>query len=296
MTVAAGNVVRLDRAAMQHWLPKLDEWLLPGLFYGVQHTWPQLYRSDGDGMFFALFEDSPEGERLVSHCACRVVTVETGRGSVRCALLGSVATDPARRGQGHANQVLAAALAACDERAGAVLLWAERPELYARHGFVAGRDETCLAVMRRPRRENVLVRHAEVRDHAALHALHERNPLRVVRSPSVMSGLLTTPGMTTVVLEEDVGISAYACCGKGADLQGHWHELGGTDAAVARLLPAAMHVADQLEAVVLVPPYRQTLRAALGASVVGEGVVPGPMVRTKPGIDATFWIDGLDSV
>ncbi len=296
MTVAAGNVVRLDRPAMQRWLPQLDEWLLPGLFYGVQHTWPQLYRSDGEGMFFALFEDAPEGERIVSHCACRFVTVETMRGPVGCALLGSVATDPARRGQGLASRVLAAAMAACDERADAVLLWAERPELYARHGFVAGRDEECLAMMRRPRREGVHVRHAEVRDHAALHALHERNPLRVVRSPVVMSGLLTTPGMTTAVLEDEGEVVAYACCGKGADLQGHWHELGGTDAAVARLLPAAMHIADQVEAVVLVPPYRTTLRAALGASVVGEGMVPGPMVRAKPGIDATFWIDGLDSV
>lgn len=291
MTLVAGNVVQLDRAAMQRWLPCLDEWLLPGQFYGVQHTWPQIYRSDGEGMFFALLD----GDRLLSHCAVRFVTVHTAAGPRRCALLGSVATDPASRGRGLASLVLAEALAVCDRRTDAVLLWAERPELYARHGFVAAPEERCLLIARRPRTADAACRLAEVRDHGALHALHERKLLRVARSATVMSGLLTTPGMTTVVLEQGGAITAYACCGKGADLQGHWHEMGGTDEAVARLLPAALHVADQVEAVVLVPPYRDGLAALLGATVVGEGTVPGPMVRSRDAVGG-FWIDGLDSV
>lgn len=292
MSAAAGEVARVDRRAVQRWLPLLDEWLLPGQFYGVQHTWPQLYRSDGDGMFFALCD----GDRLLAHCACRVVTVHAETTAVRCALLGSVATDPARRGKGLASQVLAAALAAVDDRCDAVLLWAERPGLYARHGFVVGRDEQCLVLARRPRSDGAVVRIAEVKDHAALHALHERKPVRVARSPKEMSGLLTTPGLLTVVLEENGAVAAYACCGKGADLQGHWHELGGGDEAVARLLPAAMHVADQIESMVLVPPYRPGLRAALGAAVVDEGLVAGPMVRARDARVGSFWIDGLDSV
>ncbi len=292
MTLVAGNVVQLDRAAMQRWLPCLDEWLLPGRFYGVQHTWPQIYRSDGEAMFFALLD----GERLLSHCAVRFVTVHTAAGPRHRALLGSVATDPALRGRGLASLVLAEALAVCDRRSDTVLLWAERPDLYAKHGFVAGPEERCLLIARRPRTEVTGCRLAEVRDHGALHALHEQKPLRVARSPGVMSGLLTTPGMITVVLEENGAVVAYACCGKGADLQGHWHELGGTDAAVARLLPEAMHVADQVEAVVLVPPYREGLATLLGAAVVGEGTVPGPMVRSRDTARTSFWVDGLDSV
>lgn len=293
MTTTAGLVARVDLQRVQRWLPLLDEWLLPGQFYGVQHTWPQLYRSDGDGMFFVLVE----GDRLVSHCACRIETVRTGTGTRTVTLIGSVATDPARRGEGLASQVLAAAIAACEPRCDAMLLWAERPELYGKHGFVDGREEQCLMLARRPRTADLAnVRAAELRDHAALHALHEHNPLRVVRSPHVMSGLLTTPGMTTVVLEENGAVIAYACCGKGSDLQGYWHEMGGDDAAVARLLPAAMHVADQLDAMVLVPPYRPALRALLGASVVDEGVVAGPMVRSRDAASRAFWIDGLDSV
>ncbi len=116
-----------------------------------------------------------------------------------------------------------------------------------------------------------------------------------------MSTLLTTPGMTTAVLERDGAIVAYACCGKGADLQGHWHELGGDDRDLAELLPSAMHLAEHVEAIVIVPPYRHSLAAALGASVVDEGTVPGPMWRAAgdPGGSGdlpAIWVDGLDSV
>ena len=77
MTVdTAVELRRLDRAAVQPFLPQLSAWLLPGAFYGVQHTWPQLYRSDGDGRFLALFA----GERLVSHCAYRLVALRTDAG------------------------------------------------------------------------------------------------------------------------------------------------------------------------------------------------------------------------
>lgn len=292
MTTGLAAVQRIDRAAVQRWLPQLDEWLLGDHFYGVRHTWPQLYRSDGEGMFFVRLDD----DRLVSHCACRIVTLHAAGGPVRACLLGSVATAPAQRGQGHAGDVLAAALAATAPLADLTLLWAERPQLYARHGFVAGTPETCLALARRPRAAIDGVRLAEPRDHAALHALHEQKPWRVARSPATMSCLLTTPGMSTVVLEEPAGVVAYACCGKGADLQGHWHELGGTDAALARLLPAALHVTDQVEAFLLLPPYRAGLRQLLGAAVTGALEVPGPMQRTADGRALALWVDGLDSV
>jgi GNAT superfamily N-acetyltransferase len=277
---------------VQRWLPQLDQWLLDGHFYGVQHTWPQLYRSDGDGLFFVRLD----GDRLVSHCACRIVALHTANGPLRACLLGSVATDPERRGQGHASDVLVAALAATASLADLTLLWAERPELYARHGFVAGAPETCLVLARRPRGTLDGVRRAEPRDHVTMHALHAQKPWRVERSPATMSGLLTTPGMSTLVLEQDGAVVAYACCGKGADLQGHWHELGGSDAALARLLPAALHVVDLVESFLLLPPYRAELRARLGVTVTGSFDVPGPMQRRADTGAATLWVDGLDSV
>lgn len=292
MSVGVGSVEQVGRAAMAAWLPKLDEWLLTGAFYGVQHTWPQLYRSDGQGMFFVV----RDGDRLLSHCACRVVTVHGEGGPFQACLLGSVATEPTMRGQGLAGQVIGAALDATAGLVDHTLLWAERPELYARHGFVWGASEACLQMMRRPKTLLANVRQCDVQDHATLCELHAQKPWRVERSFRVMSGLLTTPGMTTVVLERNGVVVAYACCGKGADLQGHWHEVGGRDEDLALLLPAAMHVAGQVEAFLLLPPYRAQLRRLLLRNVVGELAVAGPMARSPRGPLPAIWIDGLDSV
>ncbi len=292
MTVAGAQVRQLDRATIQRWLPLLDEWLLPGAFYGVQHTWPQLYRSDGEGMFFVLCDD----ERLLSHCACRIFTVHGDESVFRACLLGSVVTAPELRGRGFASQVLGAALEATSSLAEHTLLWAERPGLYARHGFKSGGTEVCLQLVRRPRTTLANVRLCEVRDHAILFELHAQKPWRVERSFRAMSGLLTTPGMTTLVLEREGVVVAYACCGKGSDLQGHWHEVGGRDEHVAELLPAAMHVVDQIEAFLLLPPYRPQLRGLLQRNVAGEFAMPGPMAHSPRGPLPSIWIDGLDSV
>lgn len=292
MTVVCPPVQEVGRDAIRGWQSTLDAWLLPDAFYSVQHTWPQLYRSDGEGRFFVI----ADGERLLAHCATRNVTVHGDHGAHRICLLGSVVTDPDLRGQGLASQVLAAALRANSPHVAATLLWAERPGLYARAGFVPGPDEQCLAIARRPHADLTGVRLATISDHAAMHALHERKPWRVERSLSTMATLLSTPGMTTFVLERNGVVVAYACCGKGADLQGHWHELGGDDEHLAVLLPAAMHANEQIDAMLLLPPYRPQLATRLDRIVVDSVTVPGPMVRTSGGAIGSFWIDGLDSV
>lgn len=282
-----------DRAAVQRWLPLLDSWLLPrGAMYGVQHTWPQLYRSDGKGRFFAIVD----GDELLSFCATRVVSVHGADATFGVCMLGSVATAPKRRGHGLASAVLQHALAANAAAAAHTLLWAEQDRLYARAGFVPGPTETCLVVARRPNPPTAGVRLLVVGDHAAAHRLHQRKPMRVERDLPTMSALLTTPGMTALGLERDGQLVAYACCGKGADLQGHWHEFGGDDADVAALLQAGMHHLGQTDAIVLLPPWRAGLRAVLGRSVVDEVAVAGPMHRSPGGAMPACWIDGLDSV
>ncbi len=290
----------LDRAAMQPWLPLLDEWLLPGALYGAQHTWPQLYRSDGDGRFATLFA----GERMLSCCAFRFATLHTNAGVRRTALLGSVATDPALRGQGLASQLLRTSLDACKQGgAELVLLWAEQPRLYERCGFRNGALEVCCALT--ARFDDVIaddgtvatVRFATIADHARLHELHDHKPMRVDRSPHAMSALLTTPGLQTVVLERSGEVVAYACTGKGADLQGWWHEVGGADADVAAMLPRALALAGHSQAIALVPPYRLALPRLLGDCRLETATVAGPMVcslsdRAVP----MLFVDGLDSV
>jgi len=285
-------VTEFDRNDIQAWMPSLDAWLLPDNVYSVHHTWPLLYRSDGQGRFFAIFA----GDRMVSHCATRKVTLITADGPRDVVLLGSVATDPEYRGQGLAGQVLDHAVTAATDECDHVLLWAERPELYAHRGFVACREEKGLLLSRLPATATEGVRPAEISDHDPIHSLHCEKPWRVDRSPAESSGLLTTPGMTTLVLERNGQIAAYACCGKGADLADHWHEVGGNDHDVAELLKAALHFQGQIDAVLLLPPYRANLCDALGRSVTEAFAVPGPMAYSPRDPLPACWIDGLDSV
>lgn len=283
---------RLDRQGIQPYLAALDAWLLPDSFYGVAQTWPQLYRSDGDGSFYAVFE----GEEMVSHCATRIVQARSGTVLVPCGLLGSVATAPERRGRGLATAALEAALTDLDRNVDHVLLWAENPTLYERLGFAPSCQETILVLARRPHPELDGCRPMRIEDHAAVAALHATKPMRIERGVHEMSGLLTTPGMQALVRERDGKVVAYACCGKGADLHGTWHEFGGEGVEVASLLQAGMHLLGQTEASLILPPYRRGLAAHLGRSVVGSYAVSGPMVRSLRWPTPPLFVDGLDSV
>lgn len=292
MSISAGTIHRVDRVHVQQWLPLLDAWLLGGAVYGVQQTWPQLYRNDGAGQFFVMLDD----DRLLSHCACRIETLRDGDEEQTVGLIGSVATAPDVRGLGFAGHVLSAAVESLANETETMLLWAERPELYERQGFGSTGYDRCLLLVRRPFGAPQGVRMLEITDHEACHQLHQQKPRRISRSIRTMSTLLTTPGMTTVVLERDGRVVAYACTGKGADLYGHWHELGGSDEDLAELIPAAMHLTDQIEAALLLPPYRAELAERLAGHVAEEITVPGPMMRPAPDPSMTCWIDGLDSV
>jgi hypothetical protein len=79
--------------------------------------------------------------------------------------------------------------------------WAERAGLYERAGFAPGPQEQCVVLARRPHTRCAGVRQLQFADHDALLRLHLQKPWRVERYHIEMSGLLTTPGLTTVVLE-----------------------------------------------------------------------------------------------
>ena len=292
MTALVDNVRRLERHEVRRFLPLLDQWLLPGAAYGVAHTWPQLYRGDGAGHFLAI----TDGERLLSHCAYREATLWDAGSERSIALLGSVATAPNARGRGLAGRVLRAALESLRGEVDAVLLWAERHGLYERLGFRPTGDDACLLINRPTQASSVHLRLASPSDFEALHALHHQKIRHVQRSKRAMSTMLTTPGMATFVLERDGRPVAYACTGKGADLQGYWHELGGSDQDLAVLIPAAMHATDQRRAALLLPPYRPALRGLLAPYTVEEAAASGPMIFADNAAVGPCWIDGLDSI
>lgn len=295
MTLAAtAELRRIDRVTVAKYLDQLSSWLLPGDFYGVHHTWPQLYRSDGDGNFLSAFV----GDRMISHCAFRTATIRTDQGPRTIALLGSVATDPEWRRRGLASQLLSVAIDDCREQGvQAILLWAQAPGLYQKIGFVPGPEEPTYRMEIDPHQPpDPRVRLATIDDHPRLHELHEQKPVGIDRRMAAMTGLLTTPGMWTCVLEQRGQVQAYACMGKGADLQNWWHEFGGSDEHVAALLPPASRLVRRSASTVLWPHYRRALPQLLGAATPAASPSPGPMIRLLDGDLPAFWIDGLDSV
>ena len=76
------------------------------------------------------------------------------------------------------------------------------------------------------------------------------------------------------------------------DFGGWWHELGGEDTDVRRLLAGAMALLDRDTATVLVPPYRAEL-------VAGTQLPPAACALGLPLTAAgrgPFFVDGLDSI
>lgn len=294
MTYAAPELRLREIAAeeLRPWLPSLTDWLLPGSFYNVEHTWPQLYRSDGDGRFLAVFF----GGRLVSHLAFRVATMIGERSPLRASLVGSVVTDPEFRGRRLATQLLRTAREIAEnQRVDTMLLWAERPELYRDLGYADTGHQWQAVIHRGPSADGI--RPATHEDREALRQLHEQKPIRTSRTGPVMERLLSVPGMWTTVLERDGQIRAYACCGKGADLQGWWHEVGGEDADVAALLQGSLHLLDQPVAMLMLPDYRTAVLDLLGVAEADRERVS--MAMALPLTDAgkqELFVDGLDSV
>jgi GNAT superfamily N-acetyltransferase len=298
----------VQRAALAHGAPDAErpqvvELLDPGdaawrverwsnLPPGLAHTHPQVFHPLGRGQAFGIYE---AGE-LVCHAASHTVHVGTHTGSVDVALLGALATAPHARRRGLASSLVEqlcerARLAGHD----AVLMWSDQPSLGQRLGFApAGRQ---LLASLRARCDTFVagVRPAQAGDLPAILELHCAKPAAVERDLRDLALQLSAKPMTAVVLERDGGVVAYACCRKGLDFLGCWHEVGGADEAVARLIRGAMDLLGQSEATILLPPDREPLLRELGRAVVSCRESHGAQRRalTQQG-ELELFVDGLD--
>ncbi len=238
---------------------------------------PLFFGEAAPGRFVTLAEDDSSGERVLSACAILPRELVTPQGIVRAGLIGSVATDPTTRGKGLATEVLARAeteLAA----SGALfaLLWADAPAFYEKRGWCAAGTEIDwlvshdLAPALPSARE---VRPAREEDFAALHALYEQHASRVLRTGAETGSLLRSPHMRTLVLERAGALTAYACEGRGRDMQGVVHEWAGESEDVLALLRA--HVETSGNDLMLLAPSGET---ALSPRLVALGCPRAPGV------------------
>ncbi len=211
-------------------------------------------------------------------------------GELRVGLIGSVSTETSHRGRGLASRTLDAAEGALrDQGCLAALLWADDGAFYVRRGYGPVGNEVVLPL--EPELESLLplpggVRPADPRsDATAVHALYLRHARRVRRSLAETAASLAVPGMRTLVRVHRGKLVAYACEGRGRDLQGVVHEWGGAVEDVAACLRAILSARlglDPRAGVFLLAPHAhgELVRrlARLGAAPIGGILAQGKLL------------------
>ena len=161
---------------------------------------------------------------------------------VRGGLIGSVTTRPEKRGAGLGTRLLDLAERELREQ-GCIfaLLWADDPSFYCKRGYAPMGGEVDFLLT--PGTSALLPASAGVRalregDAAEIQRVYAQHVVRLERSVEETRALLGCPGMRTLVLERDGEVVAYACLGRGRDLQGAIHEWGGATRDVLALIRA----------------------------------------------------------
>jgi N-acetylglutamate synthase-like GNAT family acetyltransferase len=116
-------------------LDLLAEYGLPSSWFDARYTPDPSFRIEQSWVV-------EEHGQLVAHLHFYHRTLYLGPARLPIAGLGNVITHPAHRHQGHAARLLTAALGAAQATSAAYsLLWTHIPELYARHGYGAIRED-----------------------------------------------------------------------------------------------------------------------------------------------------------
>lgn len=216
----------------------LDRWLRPEHAWSMADEYPQIFGEKSS----ARSVIATDGVRVLAHAACEDIShcerTGAGRTTTRLRLVGSVAVDPAHRGQGLGRDIIEAVLAdfhASD--ANTLVLWSDKPDFYARFGFRPWGHE--LWVQPTPARPSRRVRPARSDDLDFLVGVHHDKARHVRRTRERLALLLTIPRTQCWILEDARGNPcAYACVGKGLDFAGIAHDSGGRDDDLAELLRA----------------------------------------------------------
>ena len=203
----------------------------------IAEEYPLIFRPSHAGRVVT----AGEGEEVWSACAILERDLVSPGKTIRAGLIGSVSTASERRGQGLASVVLQGAEQAL--RDGGCLfsmLWAVDAAFYERRGYqeIGAEVDFVLpasAAGSLPPPDGV--RSATAADFSAMHELYLSQQRRVARTEGESAVLYTSPGMAMVVCESSTvpgEIDAYACIGRGLDLQGVTHEWAGrVDAVLA---------------------------------------------------------------
>ncbi len=293
-TLAAPLIRNLTQEEREDAIDSIHSWMEFPDDASLIGSYPQVFQAEGQALSLGAFFAG----KLSSHTAYRRVNLRASNGFIKATLVGDVATAPEHRGERLASRILEK-LASSEQAAGqdCILLWSDLWEFYARLGYAPAGVQAELKMKINITQDCPGVRPAAIADLSAILELHEQKPWRVKRDLSELSLLMSVQNLDCMVLTEDSRILAYACHGKGLDLQGWWHELGGSDQALQKLIPAAMSQLRQKEAVLILPPYRHALITKLSGlyEELREGIVALCKPLSSRGL-CDFFVDGLDSI
>jgi GNAT superfamily N-acetyltransferase len=211
----------------------------------LAREYPQVFAPDASGRVVVAQDDG----HVRSACAIlpRVLVFPDGLGErreLKVGLIGSVSTHADCRRQGLASSVLDLAERELKE-AGCLLsmLWADDPSFYEARGYQPiglevdyVLEKTLCSQLPAPTQ----VRSALHGDFLRLHQLYMTQDRRMDRTREESAALFSTPGMQIFVHNDGMGPSAYACLGRGHDLDGVVHEWAGEAEGVLACLRAHM--------------------------------------------------------
>lgn len=178
-----------------------------------------------------------ENGKILSGAVVKTSLVKSPAALLKVAGIGSVVTDPAFRNQGHSRAVLDSTLevakgTACD----IAILWTNLHDFYRKLGFELAGTEVSLRIDKPYVTEGQGLRFSESNRVApeAIVRLYAQHTCGSIRSVEDVRKSLNIPNMRVYTAwDQNQQLQAYAIEGKGADLNGHIHEWGGS---VSKLL------------------------------------------------------------
>ncbi len=221
--------------------------------YPLVQEYPQVFSPDSRAKVVV----AEEGGEVHSACAIlqRELIFPDGMGKprlIQIGLIGSVSTAVESRHQGLAGSVLDAAERELKD-AGCLfcMLWADDPGFYETRGYQPIGLEFDFVLERSLCQQlpaATHVRSALPGDFKRLHELYMAQDRRMVRQPVESSRLFSTPGMRLMVHDQGNGPVAYACLGRGHDLEDVVHEWAGEHTGVLACLRALLEADSAREA------------------------------------------------
>jgi GNAT superfamily N-acetyltransferase len=276
--------------------------------FAIAAEYPVVLGEDGARYSYCL----EDGSALVAHANLwpRILKdVESGI-TLKVGLVGNVATDPGRRGEGLMRQLMAElAAAAKDAGLAALLLWSDLLEFYQKLGFQSygAEDRYVFDVTSLPSSPGWrAVPEPTPARLGALLATRLAVPATLARSPEEFALLRTVPAVEMAVLGTGVETRGYALMGKGMDMLNVVHEWGAPRAS--DLLAGLRHLGetrDYAEVMLLAPTtladeWRQELgRAAREVTrhAMALGLIlDGPHAEAARQVLPRAFVWGLDSI